>query len=109
MAKIQRSDLPENGPSKPRLRNRRMKSRRLHGFQRLMDRLPVQVDVGQDWKRVPELESDEDPVFERRAKLLLAIPEALCKGQHSGTRPIRPTKVPSSSLSKVATAKAWAT
>ena len=55
-----------HGPSKPMARSFLMKRRRLQGAHRLMHWLLIKVDACDDWQQMPQLKTDQNPIFQRR-------------------------------------------
>ena len=68
--------VPENGPSKPSTRNRRMSSLRLQGVHRFLHRLPIEINSADYGQRMAELDSQKDPVFQRGAEFVLTFDES---------------------------------
>ncbi|MCU0922978.1 MAG: hypothetical protein MUF16_22100, partial [Burkholderiaceae bacterium] len=54
-----------------------MKSRRLQGCHRLIDRFSIQVDARNDGQRVLQLQSNQNPVFKGRSQRLFALSQGI--------------------------------
>src|SRR5947207_8436352 len=76
---------PEYTPSKPSRRKRLTKSPCLHGFQRLMGRLHVQVNTVYHRQRVSQLQAEPDPIFQSRTQLRLALTQRRAERDHART------------------------
>src|ERR1017187_3141643 len=77
--------VPARGPSKPSARSRRMKSRRLQGVHRLMNRLPVEINAGDHGQRVGQFHSEEYPIFQSGAQVAGALGKRRGKRDYART------------------------
>jgi hypothetical protein len=54
-------------------------SRRLQGVHRLTGRLLVEINARNNWQRMAQFETDENPVLQSGAKLILALLQCVTK------------------------------